>query len=560
MIPQPNKSLPVILSGVVLLASCGGGGSNVDSQRDLDTTVIDTSDQLFEPGRLLDIDIEMDPEEYEVLRQEGRTVGDLFTGCSAGFEYSHFVASLTIEGERYDNVDIRKKGFFGSLSAARPSFKLNVGTLEPGREVFSMERLTLNNNNQDSGNVNQCLSYGMFHAAGLPAPRCNFARVSMNGNELGIYSNIESVKKRFLRRNFPDDEGNLYEIQGGSDFGGMNKERFQLKTNEATNDRSDLDLVVSALQADDENMPGMLEQVVNLDQFLSFWAMEAITGHWDSITGNANNGFVYFEPSEGRFQHIPWGTDGAFALDSTLAPGTGPLYRYTAIASRLYAIPEWRERFHQRVLELLDEVWDPVAANAEIDRMRDLTGTDEAKLEGVRNFFAVHEQRLRDSVAGSLVQRERTITDGGRECDPGEPSRISGTFSNGRMTYTYTDRDGEVITVAGFATPPGNDGLAPLGDAVTMTLVGQSSQGTRIAIVFVEEASFGPGEIPFHGFATAMFLIGQSGDDDFGVIGFTGNGKFIFDEPATLGEPISGSFEADLFLSNGEGDGLFGGF
>ena len=42
----------------------------------------------------------------------------------------------------------------------------------------------------------------MFEKAGLPAPRCNFARVSMNGEDLGIYVHVEPVKKAFLRDNF----------------------------------------------------------------------------------------------------------------------------------------------------------------------------------------------------------------------------------------------------------------------------------------------------------------------------------------------------------------------
>ena len=114
----------------------------------------------------------------------------------------------------------------------------------------------------------------------------------MNGQDLGIYSNVESVKKHFLRRNFDgNDGGNLYEAQVG-DFGEHTKESFQLKTNRDVNDRSDLDAVVEALKADDENLPGLLAQRLDMNRFLSFWAMEAISGHCDSATGNANNYLV----------------------------------------------------------------------------------------------------------------------------------------------------------------------------------------------------------------------------------------------------------------------------
>ena len=71
------------------------------------------------------------------------------------------------------------------------------------------------------------------------------------------------------------------------------------------------------------------------------------------------------------------------------------MYRYTSIAARLYQIPEWREKYHARVLELLDRVWDEQALAAEVDRIRDLTGTPEALLEQVRRFISQHEARVR---------------------------------------------------------------------------------------------------------------------------------------------------------------------
>ena len=43
------------------------------------------------------------------------------------------------------------------------------------------------------------------------SPRCNFAKVTVNGKYLGIYSNVESVKSPFLERAFGDSSGGLFE-------------------------------------------------------------------------------------------------------------------------------------------------------------------------------------------------------------------------------------------------------------------------------------------------------------------------------------------------------------
>ena len=89
-VPVPRALLAI---AVFLLVSCGGGGggsSVATAQADLDTTRVDTSDQLFDPARLLQIDIRMNPADYDILRQEGRSASDLFSGCFRDFDYSHF--------------------------------------------------------------------------------------------------------------------------------------------------------------------------------------------------------------------------------------------------------------------------------------------------------------------------------------------------------------------------------------------------------------------------------------------------------------------------------------
>ena len=63
-----------------------------------------------------------------------------------------------------------------------------------GQKIAGLKQLTLNNNHQDETLISQCLGYSLFRAAGVPAPRCAFAHVTMNGVDLGVYSNVESVR------------------------------------------------------------------------------------------------------------------------------------------------------------------------------------------------------------------------------------------------------------------------------------------------------------------------------------------------------------------------------
>ena len=549
-----------VLSVLLLCAGCGaGGGSEVDTNNDLTSANLDTSDVLFEPDRLLQVSIEMDPAEYDILRHEGRFFSQVLAGCAADFEYSHFKARVSVDGVMLPDVDIRKKGFLGSLSASRPSFKLNFDTHEPGRRLESLERMTLNNNRQDPGNTHQCITYGMFRATGLPVPRCNFAQVSVNGQDLGIYSHVESIKNHFLRRNFGSDSGNLYEAQLG-DFGVHTKENFQLKNNLEINDRSDLDMVVSALQADDDNLPGLLEQVVDVDKFLSHWAMESISGHWDSATGLANNYYVYRDPSTDLFRYIPWGTDAAMVINHGFAPRAGPLYRFTAIPARLFKIPQYRDRYLDRVLQLLDEVWDEQALYDEVDRIADLTGVGDEELAQVRAFIAQQEDRIRAAVAGELEQTEWTIADRPVVCNEDRLVTISGSFSHGLGYFEYTSQDGDLLTTPAVARAPALEpGVGVSGDSVSLTLAGNQDGTVRLALISIEGAEFGADEIRFSADASTLTLIELGGPGGFRIIGLGGAGNIIFDEPPELDQSPSLHFSADLWLL---GDGgivqLFG--
>lgn len=554
-----RAALALLIACLCVGCGAGGGGTEVASNAALVVANLDTSDELFLADELLQVDIEMAPADYAVLQLEGRSLPQVFAGCAADFDYSHFSSTVTVNGERLENVDIRKKGFLGSLSVSRPSFKLNFDALDPDRSFHGLDRLTLNNNRQDPGNAHQCMTYQLFEKAGLVAPRCNFARVSVNGDDLGIYTHVDSIRRPFLRRNFADDLGNLYEAQL-ADFGDFTKENFQLKTNIDENDRSDLDAVAVALNADDDNMPGLLAQVLDMDEYLSFWAMEGITGHWDSATGNANNYFVYRELSDGKFHYIPWGADGAMESVHSLAPGTGPLFRYTEIAARLYQIPEWRDKYHQRVLDLLDEVWDEQALQGEVDRIRDLTNTSEENLAQVRGFISSREAQVRASVAGEIVQIERTIIDEPTVCTDSNVTSMSGSFANGLGSFEYTDENGELIVVPAFAAAPSLQGAAnPLGGGVSMLLIGQHDGETIIAFINIEQGQFGQSVIPFHGVATSLFLIGLGGSDETMVIGLSGGGDINFTQTPELDQPASFEFVTELWFTDGDNFGPFGG-
>ena len=92
----------------------------------------------------------------------------------------------------------------GSLSDVKPAMKVRFDKFEEDRLLGGvLKRLTLNNTIQDPSKLNTCLTYSLYSAAGRPAPRCQYAKVEVNGDDMGIYVHIDAIKSAFPEAEFP---------------------------------------------------------------------------------------------------------------------------------------------------------------------------------------------------------------------------------------------------------------------------------------------------------------------------------------------------------------------
>ena len=370
----------------------------------------DISDFAFDPDRLLEIEITMAPDDWDFIRTQSRGLLDTLGGrCDQRPPPNPFVfrpGDITIDGETIGNVGIRKKGFFGSIDRGKPSLKVDFSEFTPDQSWSSLERLTLNNSKQDPSLVDQCLGYSLFRAAGLPASRCNFAHVSVNGQDLGIFVHVESIKDPFLARNFGNAAGNLYE-GAVSDF----RDGY-IRTFEAKNggDGSDLDAFAQAMESSDEELLANLAPFFDLDDFVTYWAMEGLVGHWDGYSGNSNNFWIYNDPATG-FQFIPWSLDDIFGRGNPFSD-TGPdlaiapsVADRSQLVYRLWGLPAVQTAYGIRIQELLDEVWDEAALLAEIDRMEALispvAGDLSAELNETRAWISDRANHIDDDFGAS---------------------------------------------------------------------------------------------------------------------------------------------------------------
>ncbi len=486
---------------VALIGACGAGdgdGDGTDDGADAGPGG-DPTEVMFDPLRIVEIEIDIDEAAWDELRVQKRTIVDLLGGdcLSQPWErpFTYFPAAVTVDGQRVENVGVRKKGFFGSLDDVKPSLKIKFDEYVDGQRVSGMKRMTLNNARQDPSFINQCMGYAVFAEAGLVAPRCNFAHVTLNGEDMGLYVHVESIKKPFLARHFADPEGNMYEGTL-SDFRYAFRNTFQRKTNELDPDQSDLDAVVDVVEtARDDALLASIDPLIDRDQFIRFWATEVLIGHWDGYASNRNNFYIYRDPTTGRFQFIPWGID---AVLRTGPFGGGPesVVANGHLARRLYADPETRDQYLDALSDVLATAWDEDALLAEVDRM-------EALIEPIVVAYGAGDFAVEVDGAREFIETRRAVLEG--ELDDGPPvwdRPVTGPPCFEALgTFSGT-----------FDTEYGSAGGNPFTFQATMDLV---LDGAPVAFNLIGSVAGTSGDDPSE---AVVQLIGQLPDGNYGLV------------------------------------------
>ncbi len=395
-----------------------------------------TLDDIFPSDRVLDIQITVSQRDWNKIRIQSRGFMDVLNEsrqfAPPEHPYTYVDASVSIDGVEFPKVGIRKKGFIGSQSISRPSLKIKLNHVDKKGGIEGLTNLTLNNNQQDVTHVSQFLGYALFNAIGSPAPRCGYAKVTVNGKNLGIYSHVETMRKPILKRAFGDDDGTLYE---GSvvDFYKDWENSFEHKRGKDKHGREKIKGLINVLAAD-EVSEKTIGQFVDLDSFYRFWVIEGLLGFWDGYSGNNNNFFVYLNPETDKFHFLPWGADALFSNFDMKNMGrktNAPISVKTQglIAYRLYQLDAGKERYAKTMIDILENHWNEVKLFAELDRIstmiqphmipsqrtikenegwgRGETIAFEEKLDEVREFIRTRKSKILEEISDGMPEWRR---------------------------------------------------------------------------------------------------------------------------------------------------------
>ncbi|MCP4082591.1 MAG: hypothetical protein GY819_01425 [Planctomycetaceae bacterium] len=388
---------------------------------------------FYQSDKIIPIEIVLSEKDWDEISVQTRDFAGSLSKEPVDSPFTWVPADITIDGKKIENVGIRKKGFLGSLDNDRPSLKVRFDKYVDQEPVTGLTRMTLNNNKQDPGRVLQYFTYKMFSNSGTRSPRCGFAAVTVNGKYLGLYSNVESIRKPMLEHTFGNDDGALYEGTV-ADFFPDRIQRFE-KKNKAAKTKHLRKL--AELLAEDEIDIDELKERVDIDAFIRYWAMESLIGFWDSYCSNQNNYYLYRNPENDKFYFIPWGADSSLSKTTPLPPyriRPRSVHAKAILPNKLYRIPEYQTQYLEVLNDFLDEYWNEELLLSEVDRL-------EAMLEpqSIDKDFGETMDKYRAFIKTRRKSIEREFAKGAPELKSREQKPIYFSM-NGSARVTFSGK------------------------------------------------------------------------------------------------------------------------
>ena len=289
--------------------------------------------ELYDPYKVHSINIEFYNPGYDSILQARWDVDDK----------TYELADITVNGVTYDSVGARYKGnstFFLARETYNPKFPFNIDVehVHNDQDVMGYEKLKLSNALFDVTFVKETLGY-LSEGLYLPTPQAGYMNVSVNGTLMGLYVNVESINKQFLRKHFGNDQGTFFKCEPQFHFGedylawpdlkwygaDSNAYAYQ-KGYEMKSDHGWTDLLelIYTLNYNIDN----IEEILNVDRVLWFFAVSTVMPDMDNYFWFVPHNFYLYKNASGQFEIIPWDKDHTFgnALINVINDVGGNIY------------------------------------------------------------------------------------------------------------------------------------------------------------------------------------------------------------------------------------------
>ncbi|MBK7426441.1 MAG: CotH kinase family protein [Saprospiraceae bacterium] len=381
-------------------------------------------------------------------------------------------ASLTLEGHTYQNVGVRFRGNTSYMqigNSPKKSFAVEMDFIEEDQVVGGYKNLKFNNAHQDASFMREVM-YGHMARKYTPIAKANYVRVYLNGEDWGIYTNIQSVDKTFLDEWFMSNDGARFRAtveETGVPFGGwgdgtagMNylgqdtaeyQKYYDLKSNDVVDNpwQKMIDAFETLSRANSTNTDEV-KAAIDVDKALWFLACENIFTDDDSYLMKGKMDYMlYYEPETGRTTPLEYDGNSTFVTNAATSTNWGPFKNVSNVnyplLNKLLNIPEWRQRYLAHYRTILGESFTVENANALVDQLHSQISSHVAT--DTKKLYTTTQYTNSVPALKNFVSSRRNFLLSNAEVAQEAPVISSAKFYNSEQEEYAAPAENEAVTV-----------------------------------------------------------------------------------------------------------------
>ena len=285
------------------------------------SSVPEYSVRIFDDSYVHHIDIQID--DWDKFLEEAPE--EEYTECD-----------VEIDGELFTSIGLRAKGnnsrrLVEEYGLDRYSLKIEFDHFQEGNTYYGLDKMSLDSSFQDNSYLKNYMTYDMMSFMGVPSPLCGYVRVTVNGEDWGLFLAVEEPEEAFARRNFGADYGMLYKPDYRSLEDANNDVALKYTTDNPEDydnifrhakfdcTESDQQRLIQALKVLSEGQGTELESAVNVDEVLRYFTVQVFVVNLDSYLGKTGHNYFLYE-EDGVISMLPWDYNLAFATYSLGMP------------------------------------------------------------------------------------------------------------------------------------------------------------------------------------------------------------------------------------------------
>ncbi len=246
---------------------------------------------------------------------------DTATSGSEGYVMASYVK---INGVQYDSVGVKYKGN-SSYNANQVKNPLHI-ELDTyiNQDHQGYTDIKLSNVAKDPSFLREVLSYQILRQY-MHAPEANYANVYINGTLIGLYSNAESISKKFVSNHFYGNDGAFFKCNpiGGAGPGatdlpnlvylGSDSSLYQASYEQnSTYGWNELVALCDTLS----NFTSSIENILDVDRALWMLASDNVMVNLDSYIGGFSQNYYLYRDHYGKFNCVVWDLNESFGTFS----------------------------------------------------------------------------------------------------------------------------------------------------------------------------------------------------------------------------------------------------